>query len=601
MINIKNKVDCCGCEVCGDICPKGSITFEIDEEGFWYPYVNMETCIDCKLCEKVCPIISKADLIERFSTPKVYAAYSNDQEVRIDSTSGGIHSTLAKEVYNQGGYVGGAIYNKDFTVSHKISNDKTLLPEIRSSKYIQSSMSGQYKEIKKLLEKGETVFFCATPCQIQALYKFLKKDYDNLITADFICKGVNSPKVFLSYLKMLERKYNSKITKVKFKAKEWGWHNFSLRVNFEDGKEYCKDRNHDLFFIGYLQYGNFSRPSCYNCKFKGFPQKADITLGDFWGIEKIDPSMDNDKGTSTVMINSHKGEELFNLARKNIVYREFSINDVLKGNDAMNKSLYSLYSNRKDFFDAISSKPFEEVAKLYFPKPSFKYELKVKIRSFVKKYYLLSRDLASIGLNITNWKNFIFWNYISPKVKKAANGRIVPRKNSIIQMDPGSLLLVAGRLIVGIKQVRLSKLETRILIEKNGEMIVNSNFNINAGSYIRIISGGKLILHSGFLNENVQITCGDIIEIGDNCAIGRDVIIRSYDGHHIIDDKFKVSKPIKIGNNVWIGQRATILKGVTIGDGAIIAAGAVVTKDVPAHSIAGGVPAKVLKQNISWK
>ena len=159
-----------------------------------------------------------------------------------------------------------------------------------------------------------------------------------------------------------------------------------------------------------------------------------------------------------------------------------------------------------------------------------------------------------------------------------------------------------ARLKLGEKQVRKSCLETRILLEKDAVMKVDRPFTVYAGSYVRVVKGGGLYLAgNGFINENVQITCGDRIEIGTGCFVGRDVIIRSYDAHQIEKEGYKVSAPIKIGNNVWIGQRAMILKGVTIGDGAVIAAGAIVTKDVPAHSVVAGVPAKVVEENISWR
>lgn len=388
MIEISNKENCCGCNACGDVCPKASITFHVDKEGFWYPKVNMDTCIDCHLCEKVCPIIEKAEYIERYHSPKIYAAYTIDETIRLDSTSGGIHSMLAKSIYSQHGYVGGAIYNEDHTVSHIVSSLPSQLEEIRSSKYLQSSMEGQYKEIKNLLKRGEKVFYCAAPCQIQALYKFLRKDYDNLITCDFICRGVNSPKVFLSYMSMLEKRYGSKATKIKFKAKKWGWHNFSIRINFQNGKEYCKDRDHDLFYIGYLQYGNFARPSCYNCQFKGFPQKADITLADFWGIEYLDSEMDQDKGTSLVMINSKKGENLFNSIKGTIKWKEFSMDEAKRGNRAMDSSLKPIAEDRDAFFNAINDKPFEQVAKEFFPLKTpidrFIYKTKVFLSKYIK-------------------------------------------------------------------------------------------------------------------------------------------------------------------------------------------------------------------------
>lgn len=604
MINITNKVDCCGCNACGDICPKDAITFKTDIEGFWYPEVNKDKCIDCGLCEKVCPQISKAEHIKRYDTPIVYAAYTKDEDIRIDSTSGGLHSTLAVEIYKREGYVSGAIYNKDHTVSHYISDNIKDLSAIRSSKYLQSNMSGNFKQIKELLSQGKEVFYCGTPCQVQALYKFLIKEYTNLTTCDFICKGVNSPKVFLAYMNMLERQYGAKATKIKFKAKKWGWHNFSMRVNFSNGREYCKDYNHDYFFIGYLQNGNFARPSCYKCKFKGFPQKSDITLADFWGIENLDKTMDQDKGTSLVMINSDKGQAIFDSIKGNIVYKMFTIEDAEKGgNQIMNKSIIASKNDRDDFFKDLDLFPFEKVAKKYFAIPNLKNDIKKKVKEVLRKQSLLLNIIRNLGLSYDLWYSFVKYNILSGKhISKNKRGNIIfPSKNVIFQFDTNSFLKLNSKLTIGVKQVKKSKLETRLLLEENSRMTVNGSFTIFAGSYIRVIKGGHLILNGGFINENVQITCGDTIEIGEEATIGRDVTIRSYDGHTIIKDNYKISEPIKIGKHVWIGQGATILKGVTIGDGAIIASGAIVTKDIPPRCIAGGIPAKVIKENVDWK
>lgn len=600
MIQIEDKSKCCGCNACGDVCAHGAITFKTDIEGFWYPVVDKDKCVECGLCEKICPIINKARQ-GRYAEPKVFAAYNKDEEVRLDSTSGGLHSALANVMYNEGAYVCGAVYNKDHTVSHIVSHDKQILPQIRSSKYLQSSMLGEYKEIRSLLRNGENVFYCGTPCQVQALYNFLGKDYEKLITCDFICRGVNSPKVFLKYMDMLEKRYGSKASGIKFKNKKFGWHNFSMRVDFENGEQYCEDRWHDLFFIGYLQCGSFSRPSCYDCQFKGFPQKSDITLADFWGIENIDSSMDQDKGTSLVMVNSDKGMELFNAAKDQLVWKEFTIDDARKGNPAMDSSLKPVAKNRDAFFKALDEMPFDKVAAKFFPLPTFSNRMKAKIRRVARGIQKGCRLASSLGLSFKAWKNTLYYNFICDKVERFRKLPLSLTRHVAIELDKDSRLSLRGKLIMGTVQVKGSRKETRLLLEEGARMTVNNTFSMYAGSYIRVIKGGHLILQGGFINENVQITCGSTIEIGKGCAIGRDVVIRSYDGHTIIKDGYNISEPIKIGNHVWIGQGAQILKGVTIGDGAIIAAGAVVTKDVAPHTAVGGVPAKVINQEIYWK
>ena len=602
MIDIFRKEDCCGCNACADVCPKNCITFKADIEGFWYPDVNKETCIDCHLCEKVCPIISHADKVVRYEEPRVFAAYTKDDEIRIDSTSGGIHSMLALAMYEKNAYVGGAIYKDDHTVSQIIDDNPERLSEIRSSKYLQSDSTGVYKKIKQKLREGREVFFCGCPCQVQALYKFLgNKEYDNLTTCDFICRGVNSPKVFLKYMDMLERQYGAKATEIKFKNKKWGWHNFSMRVNFANGKEYCKDRYHDLFFIGYLQAGNFTRPSCYECHFKGFPQKADITLADFWGIEKLDKSMDQDRGTSLVMINSDRGMALFDSIKENIVWKEFTMADAREGNPAIYSSLKPSKPNRKSFFETLDKEPFEIVAKKYFPSvPNKLTPIKRKIRRFLHAVKRVLRVSKMLGFSSNAWSTYLSMNLTSKQVDRKVRMPFFNLSRTVIQLDRGSSMQLSGKLITGMKQVKKSRTETRILLEENAIMTVDGEFICYANSFIRIFPNSHLILHGGFINENVQISCGSTIEIGKGATIGRDVCIRSYDGHTIEKDGYQIAAPIKIGDHVWIGQGAIILKGITIGDGAIVASGALVTKDVPAHTIVGGVPAKVLKENIKW-
>lgn len=210
-----------------------------------------------------------------------------------------------------------------------------------------------------------------------------------------------------------------------------------------------------------------------------------------------------------------------------------------------------------------------------------------------------------LGLSPHAWRTFINLNFIRPILGgvKKGNGTRVPIinwPNAIAEIEKGGELYVGRSFVFGKPQVKGSRKETRLKIESGGRMEITDTFEMLAGSYISIVKGGKLIVNGGFINENVQITCGGTIEIGGGCAIGRDVVIRSYDGHFIDKPGYQISEPIHIGDHVWIGQGAQILKGVTIGDGAIIAAGAIVTHDVPAHTLAAGVPARVIRENMTW-
>lgn len=598
MIDIIDKKDCMGCNACNVICPKQCITMPDDFEGFFYPQVDKDKCIECSLCLKVCPVISpKEPLADRYDTPLAYAAYHKNENIRLDSTSGGLFSAFAEYFFDKGGFVGGATYNEDYSVSHILTNDQSKLVELRSSKYLQSYTDSLYKDIKIKLKDNQSVLVCGTPCQINALHSYLEKNYENLITLDFICRGVNSPKVFKKYMNMLETRYKSKAKEIKFKDKTVGWHCFSMRVDFANGLRYCKDRYHDAFFLGYLKTGNFARPSCYTCKFKGFDRQSDITLADFWGIENIDKSMDQDKGTSLVLVNTEKGKRLFDQISSKIISKEFSFEQGVKGNPAYWTSMNEKLDDRKILFESIEQMSFEEVASKFFPPDTIFDRVKRKV-SFIKPIFNL---LRSIGAAPSVWINLIRYNFLSSQISKSSVISLLPFRNVILQFDKGAKLNIQGRLTLGCKQVRKSKKEMRLLIERNAVMKVKGAFSAYAGSFIRVAIGGKLELGNSFINEDVEITCASHIKIGDNCAIARGVIIRDYDAHTIIGDNYQISKPIMIGNKVWIGNRAIILKGVTIGDGAIIAAGAIVTKDVPAKSVVAGNPARIIRENIRWK
>ena len=216
-----------------------------------------------------------------------------------------------------------------------------------------------------------------------------------------------------------------------------------------------------------------------------------------------------------------------------------------------------------------------------------------KIKSFFKYF-------NSVGFSLTTWWKFFKINFFSNNII-SKKGLFLIHNYSRINIDKKAKIILNSHFVFGIKQVKSSHLETRLLLEENSKLTINGSFGVYCNSYIRVVKGGSLILNGGFINENVQITCASKISIGKGCTIARDVIIRDYDSHTIEEDGFQMMKPIIIGGNVWIGNRAMILKGVTIGDGAIIAAGAIVTKNIPSKTIAAGVPAKVIKKGITWR
>lgn len=383
MIDIKNKIDCCGCNACGDACAQGAITFKTDNEGFWYPEVDMQKCTDCHLCEKVCPIINVKELKKNDLPQSIcYAAEHKNLEVVFDSTSGGLFSALADIMYKSGGYVGGAVFNDDFSVRQYISNDKKDLPRLRSSKYLQSHLDGFYRQVRDLLRAGEKVLVCGSPCQMAALRAFLRKDYENLMIADYICRGINSPKVWRKYLDSFEERYGSPVVYAKAKSKEYGWRNLTQKVILANGKHCYETKDQSNFTKGYLRTGVYCRPSCYDCKFKGYPRIADITLADFWGIEKVNTSMEKNLGTSLVMINSKKGEAYFEQVKKRINYVSVPFESIEAGNRSLNLSVDPPKVDRTEFFADLEKMSFLQIADKYItPQKTGK---KAKVKKILK-------------------------------------------------------------------------------------------------------------------------------------------------------------------------------------------------------------------------
>lgn len=382
MLEIKNKEACNGCSACFNVCPKNCITMKPDFEGFKYPEIDKEQCINCGLCENVCPEIS-SPLLNKHEK-KAYAAFNKNDEIKLASSSGGVFTLIAQRVINDGGVVFGAAMSDDCKeVRHIAVETVADLVKLRGSKYVQSSINHTFKKVEEALKEGRKVLFSGTPCQVSGLYKFCKKTYENLITCDFICHGVPSPLVWQKYVEYWGNIQKNQIEKVNFRNKDFGWKSFSIRIDFEDGKKYTEKLSKDLYLRGFIA-NTYLRPSCHNCSFKGMDRPSDITIADFWGVEKVCPEMFDKNGTSLIVVNSSNGEELFDYIKHEMTYKEVNLKDAVKYNSAALKSAECNKSKREKFFNDLSAKPYIKVMKKYCS-PTFKEKIKRTARAILRK------------------------------------------------------------------------------------------------------------------------------------------------------------------------------------------------------------------------
>lgn len=348
MIRLSKKADCCGCGACGQSCPKNCISMEPDAEGFLYPKVDESRCIDCGLCEKVCPILVKKPLS---GAVQAYAARCADDDLRQHSSSGGIFSVLAGEILSRGGVIAGAAFDEDFSVRHILVEKDQDMNRLRGSKYVQSRMEDTYIQVQQMLKQGRPVLFTGVSCQVAGLKAFLSRDYENLYTVDVLCHGVPSPKVWQHYCREQEAAHAQTLTEVSFRDKRKGWRKYSMALQFDKGAEYCRPGAEDAYLQVFLR-DICLRPSCHSCRFKEFPRQSDLTIGDAWGIEKHMPDLDDNCGTSVVLANSEKGQRLWNDVAGNVISRPGDL-DTLLPRDADSRKSVKPHPNRSRFFAAL--------------------------------------------------------------------------------------------------------------------------------------------------------------------------------------------------------------------------------------------------------
>ncbi len=352
------KKTCTGCGGCINICPKDAVYFEPDAEGFQHPVIQTALCIGCKKCEQVCPILHWEN--SNLTNPSCYAVRGSDH-IREQSSSGGVFTMAAKAIFQQKGVVVGAAFDQHLHLSLAIAKNKTELAPMQGSKYVQSDPAWIYREALSYLKKGKPVLFTGCPCQVAAMKNIAGDKYnDPLYTIDLVCHGVPSQIILHRYLE--ETFPGKQAVNVRFRDKKNGWTATNIDIDFSDGTSYHGTNRGNDIYENIFQHNIALRPCCHNCKFCTFPRVGDLTMGDFWGIQKIDPSQTDGKGTSMLFLNNEKGNQLFQWMQPNASYKQINC-DLSKIPNRL-KTTYPAHIGRSVFFQMLRTKSMEETVKM---------------------------------------------------------------------------------------------------------------------------------------------------------------------------------------------------------------------------------------------
>lgn len=322
---LAEKELCCGCGACRAVCPLEAIQMASDKEGFYYPVINQELCMECGACSVVCPANSALESKEENS---YYGVQARDEALRNESSSGAAFVLLANRVLENRGVVFGAALTTQGTVVHVAVEEEKNLNSITKTKYVQSDMEGCYQAVRQYLQEGRFVLFVGTPCQTEALRKYIRTPEEKLFLADLICYGVPSPGIWEKYVRYLERKHGGTLTSFYFRDKrnKDSGHTASYLI---DGKDYAGSLYRDMFCRSYFKNINI-RPSCYQCRFCSPNRNSDFTLGDFWGIETVKPEFDDGMGTSLLICHTEKAKKLWEEVRDAACWFSCEEKDVLQ-------------------------------------------------------------------------------------------------------------------------------------------------------------------------------------------------------------------------------------------------------------------------------
>ena len=386
----KSSTLCSACAACMNVCSRAAISMIKDENGFYRAFVDESKCNHCGACIKVCPWkVEAKNPYAMLTTPEVWAANLKDDTVRFRSSSGGVFPLLAKKILEQGGYVVGVAQTNGLKYEHVIISSVEQLESLQGPKYVQINPGYIYNEVRNMLKDGKKVLFSGSPCQIAALYAVLGKyANDNLWTVDIVCHGVPSVKIFEKQIDEIESQFANKVEKVLFRDKETGWNRYSMTYLFANGEKYSElygKSNYMKFFLNRLSQNE----SCFDCLYRKESRIGDLTLGDFWGVSRYHPELNDDKGTSMVMLNNKHGAQLFYSVDEFFELQRSSLGKAVANNQSI---LFSMVPNAKRlaFFRDLNELSFEKLTVKYCPKSSFCkkiYILLTGVFKEIRKYF----------------------------------------------------------------------------------------------------------------------------------------------------------------------------------------------------------------------
>lgn len=364
MVDAKEKFTCSGCTACANACPAGCIVMKEDEQGFLYPVIDHEKCIQCGLCDTICE--KAAAQTEEKKAPAGYGAVAKDTSLQRNSSSGGVFSLLCEEIIASGGVVAGAAFASDYkSVRHELVDRREDLRIFRGAKYLQSELGGIFSSVAQSLQDGRTVLFSGTPCQVDGLKAYIGEGGENLICVDMICHGVPSPLVWKKYCGEIEKKERGHVRSVNFRYKKYSWEKPSVETKTEHEKIIFRTKKEDPYMRLFLS--DFTlRPSCYECRHKGINRKSDITIADFWGIDKVLPELASESGNSLVLVHTEKGRELFRKIQDHVNLKETDPVEALKYNGSAVHSS-SKPMKLEEFWHLLDGSSVEELADGFAP------------------------------------------------------------------------------------------------------------------------------------------------------------------------------------------------------------------------------------------